>query len=163
MAEATTRKTIEAVWRIESARLFGGLVRMVRDVGLAEDLAQEALVTALERWPETGTPDNPGPWLMAIGPAQGLELVDALIDEPALRDYHLLPSVRGDLLVRLERVDDDRVEFERAAAMARYTRANDHCCWRARRRPGNRRATGGRGMSKHSSMSPPVYERHAHG
>ena len=60
-----TRKAIEAVWRIESARLIGGLVRMVRDVGLAEDLAQEALMTALERWPETGIPENPGAWLMA--------------------------------------------------------------------------------------------------
>jgi RNA polymerase sigma factor (sigma-70 family) len=57
--------SIEAVWRIESARLLGGLVRMVRDVGLAEDLAQEALLAALERWPETGIPENPGAWLMA--------------------------------------------------------------------------------------------------
>jgi RNA polymerase sigma-70 factor (ECF subfamily) len=65
MAEETTRKSIEAVWRMESARLIGGLVRVVRDVGLAEDLAQEALVSALERWPETGIPDNPGAWLMA--------------------------------------------------------------------------------------------------
>jgi RNA polymerase sigma-70 factor, ECF subfamily len=61
---ATTRGAIEAVWRIESARLIGGLVRLVRDVGLAEDLAQEALLTALERWPEAGVPDNPGAWLM---------------------------------------------------------------------------------------------------
>jgi len=65
MSEVATRRAIEAVWRIESARLIGGLVRLVRDVGLAEDLAQEALVTALERWPETGVPDNPGAWLMA--------------------------------------------------------------------------------------------------
>ena len=63
--EGATRKAIEAVWRIESARLVGGLVRMVRDVDLAEDLAQEALVTALERWPASGIPDNPGAWLMA--------------------------------------------------------------------------------------------------
>jgi len=60
MAEQTTRKAIEAVWRIESARLIGGLVRMVRDVGLAEDLAHDALVAALERWPESGVPNNPG-------------------------------------------------------------------------------------------------------
>ena len=59
---------------------------------------------------------------MAFGPAQGLELVDALLDEPALRDYHLLPSVRGDLLVKLDRVHEARVEFERAAAMAQNTR-----------------------------------------
>jgi RNA polymerase sigma-70 factor, ECF subfamily len=60
-----TRGAIEAVWRIESARLIGGLVRVVRDVGLAEDLAQAAFVTAMERWPETGIPENPGAWLMA--------------------------------------------------------------------------------------------------
>ena len=58
------RQAIEAVWRIESARLLGGLVRMVRDVGLAEDIAQETLITALERWPESGIPQNPGAWLM---------------------------------------------------------------------------------------------------
>ncbi len=65
MAGEATRRSIEAVWRMESARLMGGLVRVVGDVGLAEDLAHEALVTALERWPETGIPDNPGAWLMA--------------------------------------------------------------------------------------------------
>ncbi len=63
--EGATRKAIEAVWRIESARLIGGLARVVRDVGLAEDLAQEALVIALERWRGTGIPENPGAWLMA--------------------------------------------------------------------------------------------------
>lgn len=59
-----TRRAITAVWRIESARIVGGLVRLVRDVGLAEDLAQEAFIRALERWPTTGIPDNPGAWLM---------------------------------------------------------------------------------------------------
>ena len=62
--EAPTRTAIEAIWRIEAARLIGGLVRLVRDVDRAEDLAQEALLTALERWPEAGIPDNPGAWLM---------------------------------------------------------------------------------------------------
>jgi RNA polymerase sigma-70 factor (ECF subfamily) len=62
---AEVSRTIEAVWRIESARLIAGLARLVRDVGLAEDLAQEALVAALEQWPESGVPDNPGAWLMA--------------------------------------------------------------------------------------------------
>jgi RNA polymerase sigma-70 factor, ECF subfamily len=56
-----TNRAIEAVWRIESARLIAGLTRMVRDVGLAEDLAQDALVVALERWPRSGIPENPGP------------------------------------------------------------------------------------------------------
>ena len=72
---SAARKAIEAVWRIESPRLIGGLVRLVRDVGLAEDLAQEALVKALLRWPETGIPDNPGAWLMT---AARNEAIDAL-------------------------------------------------------------------------------------
>ena len=65
LTASEAHRTIDAVWRIESARLLGGLVRMVRDVGLAEDLAQEALVAALERWPASGIPDTPGAWLMA--------------------------------------------------------------------------------------------------
>jgi RNA polymerase sigma factor (sigma-70 family) len=73
MAEAATRKAIEAVWRIESARLIGGLVRLVRDVGLAEDLAQEALVAALESWPSTGIPDHPGAWLMATAKNRAID------------------------------------------------------------------------------------------
>jgi RNA polymerase sigma factor (sigma-70 family) len=64
-APADARATVEAVWRIESARLVAGLARLVRDVGLAEDLAQDALVAALEAWPRSGVPDNPGAWLMA--------------------------------------------------------------------------------------------------
>jgi RNA polymerase sigma-70 factor (ECF subfamily) len=67
VAPAEVNRAIEAVWRIESARLIAGLARLVRDVGLAEDLAQEALVAALEQWPESGVPDNPGAWLMATG------------------------------------------------------------------------------------------------
>jgi RNA polymerase sigma factor (sigma-70 family) len=73
MGEAATRQAVDAVWRIESARLIGGLVRMVRDVGMAEDLAQEALVAALERWPEAGIPDNPGAWLMATAKNRALD------------------------------------------------------------------------------------------
>jgi len=69
----TTREAVEAVWRIESARLIGGLVRVVRDVGLAEDLAQAALVTALEQWPTTGVPDNPGAWLMATAKNRAID------------------------------------------------------------------------------------------
>src|SRR6266542_3214550 len=73
MTAGGTRKAIEAAWRVESARLIGGLVRMVRDVGLAEDLAQEALVIALERWPEAGIPDNPGAWLMATAKNRAID------------------------------------------------------------------------------------------
>src|SRR5262249_32631046 len=73
VSTATPRAAIEAVWRIESARLIGALVRMVRDVGLAEDLAQEALVIALERWPQAGIPDNPGAWLMATAKNRAID------------------------------------------------------------------------------------------
>ena len=67
------RAAIDAVWRIESPRLIAGLARMVGDVGLAEDLAQDALVAALETWPRTGVPDNPGAWLMAIGKRRAID------------------------------------------------------------------------------------------
>ncbi|MDT4914576.1 MAG: hypothetical protein QOC66_3704 [Pseudonocardiales bacterium] len=68
-------RTIEAVWRMEAARLIGGLARVVRDVGLAEDLAQDALVAALEQWPESGVPDNPGAWLMAVARRRGVDTI----------------------------------------------------------------------------------------
>ena len=64
--EGVARRTVEAVWRIESARLIAGLARVTGDVGLAEDLAQDALVAALEQWPASGVPDNPGAWLTAV-------------------------------------------------------------------------------------------------
>src|SRR5439155_1184821 len=64
---------IDAVWRIESARLIAGLTRLTGDVGLAEDLAQDALVAALERWPESGVPDNPGAWLMTTAKRRAID------------------------------------------------------------------------------------------
>ncbi|MBK6516352.1 MAG: RNA polymerase sigma factor [Polyangiaceae bacterium] len=70
---ATTRAAIEAVWRIEAARLIGGLVRWVRDVDRAEDLAHDALLSALERWPVTGVPDNPGAWLMTTAKHRAID------------------------------------------------------------------------------------------
>jgi RNA polymerase sigma-70 factor (ECF subfamily) len=70
---ADTHRAIDAVWRIESPRLIAGLTRIVRDVGLAEDLAQDALVAALEQWPESGVPDNPGAWLMATAKHRAID------------------------------------------------------------------------------------------
>jgi RNA polymerase sigma factor (sigma-70 family) len=70
-----THRVIDAIWRIESARLIAGLARMVRDVGVAEELAQDALVAALERWPESGVPDNPGAWLMAIAKHRAIDIL----------------------------------------------------------------------------------------
>ena len=68
-----THRTIDAVWRIESPRLIAGLTRMVRDVGVAEDLAHDALVAALEQWPKSGVPDNPGAWLMATAKHRAID------------------------------------------------------------------------------------------
>ncbi len=75
MTASDTQRAIDAVWRIESARLIAGLARIVRDVGVAEDLAQEALVAALERWPESGIPDKPGAWLMTTAKHRAIDLL----------------------------------------------------------------------------------------
>jgi RNA polymerase sigma factor (sigma-70 family) len=73
--ESDIHRTIDAVWRIESARLIASLTRLVRDVGLAEDLAQGALVAALEQWPESGIPDNPAAWLMTTAKHRGIDQI----------------------------------------------------------------------------------------
>ncbi len=75
VAATDTHRTIDAVWRIESPRLIAGLARIVRDVGLAEELAQDALVAALEQWPEAGVPRNPGAWLMAASKNRAIDLL----------------------------------------------------------------------------------------
>ncbi len=75
MIEDEAHRAIDAVWRIESARLIAGLARIVRDVGLAEDLAQDALMAALQQWPESGVPENPGAWLMAVGRRRAIDLI----------------------------------------------------------------------------------------
>jgi len=68
-----THRTIDALWKIESPKIIAALTRMLRDVGLAEDLAQDALVAALEQWPEGGIPDNPGAWLMTIAKHRAID------------------------------------------------------------------------------------------
>jgi RNA polymerase sigma-70 factor (ECF subfamily) len=73
VAASDAHRAIDAVWRIESPRLIAGLARFVRDVGVAEDLAQDALVAALEQWPEEGVPRNPGAWLMAVGKRRAVD------------------------------------------------------------------------------------------
>jgi len=75
VTSASAAETVEAVFRIESARIIAGVARIVRDVGIAEELAQDALVAALEAWPETGVPDNPGAWLMATAKHRAIDLV----------------------------------------------------------------------------------------
>jgi RNA polymerase sigma-70 factor, ECF subfamily len=108
-----THRAIDAVWRIESSRLIAGLARMVRDVGLAEDLAQDALVAALERWPESGVPDNPGAWLMATAKHRAIDLLrrKARLEhkqEELARDIGLQMAMGGsDLDAALDGVGDD--------------------------------------------------------
>ena len=75
MSDEDVNRTVEAVWRIESPRLIAGLARTVRDVGLAEDLAQEAMIAALEQWPRDGVPDNPGAWLMSTARHRGIDRI----------------------------------------------------------------------------------------
>jgi RNA polymerase sigma factor (sigma-70 family) len=94
-------RAIEAVWRIESARLIAGLARMVRDVGVAEELAQDALVAALERWPEAGVPDNPGAWLMATAKHRA---IDTLRRRTRLQERH---EQLGRAAAELERTEPD--------------------------------------------------------
>ncbi|SNT13048.1 RNA polymerase sigma factor, sigma-70 family [Asanoa hainanensis] len=74
-SESEVRRTVEAVWRMESPRLIAGLAGMMRDVGVAEELAQDALVAALEQWPAEGIPKNPGAWLMAVAKRRAVDLV----------------------------------------------------------------------------------------
>jgi RNA polymerase sigma-70 factor (ECF subfamily) len=95
---ADVNRTIDAVWRIESARLIAGLARMTRDVGVAEDLAQEALVAALEQWPESGVPDKPGAWLMATAKHRGIDRVRrAEVHERKTRELGREAELRGEL------------------------------------------------------------------
>src|SRR5580704_1208636 len=93
MTATDTHRAIDAVWRIESARIIAGLARIVRDVGLAEELAQDALVAALEQWPDSGIPDNPGAWLMAAAKHRAID---------RLRRAKLLERKHGELSRELE-------------------------------------------------------------
>ena len=108
------QRAIEAVWRIESARIVAGLARMVGDVGIAEDLAQDALVAALERWPESGIPERPGAWLMATAKHRA---IDHLRRGRRLEQKHAelaveLDEARADPAAALESALDDPVGDE---------------------------------------------------
>jgi RNA polymerase sigma factor (sigma-70 family) len=110
---AATHRAIDAVWRIESARLIAGLTRIVRDVGVAEDLAQDALVAALVQWPQSGVPDSPGAWLMATAKRRGIDMLRrrvALARKQELigHELEILQQLdQPDLAGRLEDVQDD--------------------------------------------------------
>ena len=96
---AALHRTIDAVWRMESARVIAGLARMVRDVGLAEELAQDALVAALERWPRDGVPDNPGAWLMATAKHRAIDRLrrKELIQRKHEQLFHELDEAQQDM------------------------------------------------------------------
>jgi RNA polymerase sigma-70 factor (ECF subfamily) len=94
--DSPAHRAVDAVWRIESARLIAGLARVVRDVGLAEDLAQDALLAALEQWPVTGIPDNPGAWLMAAAKHRAID---------GMRRGKMLERKHAELGAELERVE----------------------------------------------------------
>ncbi len=98
-----THRAIDAVWRIESARLIAGLARIVRDVGRAEDLAQEALVAALEQWPEQGVPDNPGAWLMATAKHRAIDTI---------RHEQMVDRKRDEIAAEMDVVDDPDLDAQ---------------------------------------------------
>ena len=107
-----THRTIEAVWRIESARVIAGLTRLTRDVGLAEDLAQEALVAALEQWPQSGVPDNPAAWLTATAKRRAIDLFrrNAVAErkhEELARELEVLEQTSPDLDYALDNTIGD--------------------------------------------------------
>jgi RNA polymerase sigma-70 factor (ECF subfamily) len=106
-----THRAIDAVWRIESARLIASLARMVGDVGAAEDLAQDALVAALERWPESGVPDNPGAWLMATAKHRAIDLLRrrTLLDRKHEQLGHELEARQEMAVPDLDAAIDDHV------------------------------------------------------
>ena len=102
MTASGTNRAIDAVWRIESARLIAGLTRIVRDVAVAEDLAQDALVAALEQWPDSGIPDKPGAWLMSAAKRRG---IDALRRRVTLERKQQLIGHELNTLQRLDEPD----------------------------------------------------------
>jgi RNA polymerase sigma factor (sigma-70 family) len=109
---ATTHRVVEAVWRIESAKLVAALARVTGDVGLAEDLAQEALVAALERWPRTGVPDNPAAWLMATAKHRAVDVfrrAERLERKTAELGRELAEAEEPDWAAALDEVVEDDV------------------------------------------------------
>jgi RNA polymerase sigma factor (sigma-70 family) len=118
VSHADTHRAIEAVWRIEAAKIVAGVARLTRDVGLAEELAQDALIAALEHWPGEGVPDNPGAWLMATAKRRALDRLrhhavaarerEALARDLEAREAHLVPDlVEGLVAAESDAVGDD--------------------------------------------------------
>ncbi len=113
MTSSATHRAIDGVWRIESARLIAGLTRIVRDVAVAEDLAQDALVAALQQWPRSGIPENPGAWLMATAKRRGIDALRRRVTLERKRELigreleTLQQLAQPDLAAQVEDVQDD--------------------------------------------------------
>ena len=106
---AAVQRIVEAVWRMEGARIIGALARMLRDVGVAEELAQDAVVEALERWPDAGVPDKPAAWLMAVAKNRALDY---------LRHHKLQQTKQGELTYEIEMQLEDATPDPAAVAAA---------------------------------------------
>jgi RNA polymerase sigma factor (sigma-70 family) len=111
MTATAAHRAIDAVWRIESAKLIAGLARIVGDIGQAEDLAQDALLVALEKWPETGVPDNPGAWLMATAKHRAIDLLrrHKLLERKHEQLGHELDSRQESVVGDLDAAIDDDI------------------------------------------------------
>src|ERR1700716_1072525 len=111
VTSADPRRAIDAVWRIEAPRLIAGLTRSVHDVGLAEDLAQDALVAALEQWPASGVPDNPGAWLMATAKHRAIDYFRRAkrIDEKHAELGRTMDEIQKDSSAALDAALDNEV------------------------------------------------------
>src|SRR3954470_16408344 len=111
MSESATHRAIEAVWRIESAKVIAGLTRIVKDVGLAEDLAQDALLAALEKWPESGVPANPGAWLMAAAKNRAVDRKrrDQMLERKHEQVGHEMEAQQEEAVPDLDAAIDDQV------------------------------------------------------
>jgi RNA polymerase sigma factor (sigma-70 family) len=111
LSVSETHRAIDAVWRIESAMIIAAVARMVGDVGLAEDLAQDALVAALERWPAAGVPDNPGAWLMATAKRRAIDSFrrDKLLERKHEQLGHEIQAERDTAVFDLDKSIDDPI------------------------------------------------------
>ena len=111
MTAPDIHRTIDAVWRIESAKIIAVLTRLVRDVGLAEDLAQDALVAALEQWPESGVPSNPGAWLMTVAKRRALDATrrDGMLERKHAQLGHELEAAQEEAVPDLDAAIDDHI------------------------------------------------------
>jgi len=111
MTATDVQRTIAAVWRIESAKLIAVLARMVRDVGVAEEIAQDALVVAIEQWPQTGVPDNPGAWLMATAKHRAIDKLrrDELLERKHVELEHDIQAAQEESTMAAEAALDDPI------------------------------------------------------